>query len=80
MLYLLDEHAIVGFPCLGKVQEGITFNKVLEARTPCAMVMYVMTPPVDTVFVYVIIPLERQCIRVYTSWLGFVYVIFVVNT
>ena len=47
MLYLLGEHAIARFPCLGNVQEWITFNKVLEARTPCAMVMYVMTPPVD---------------------------------
>ena len=35
------------FPCLANVREGITFYKLLEAHTPCAMVMYVMTPPVD---------------------------------
>ena len=26
---------------------GDNNNKILEGRTPCAMVMYVMTPPVD---------------------------------
>ena len=34
---------------------GDNNNKILEARTPCAMVVYVM--PSKLIFVYVIIPL-----------------------
>ena len=52
VLYLLWENAIGEgrvFLALQMylVREGITFYEILEAHTPCAMVMYVMTPPVD---------------------------------